>query len=37
MVRKNFRGALKPPFNYRARSEAGLTPGFYKPLASLVG
>jgi len=36
-VRKHFRGALKPPFNDRARSEAGLTPGFYKPLASLVG
>lgn len=37
LVRKHFRGALKPPFNDRARSEAGLTPGFYKPLASLVG
>ncbi|WP_428646165.1 ferritin-like domain-containing protein [Roseibium sp.] len=36
-VRQHFRGALKPPFNDRARSEAGLTPGFYKPLASLVG
>lgn len=36
-VRKHFRGALKPPFNDRARSEAGLTPGFYKPLAPLVG
>ncbi|SMP33208.1 ferritin-like domain-containing protein [Roseibium denhamense] len=37
LVRKHFRGALKPPFNDRARSEAGLTPGFYKPLAPLVG
>lgn len=36
-VRKHFRGTLKPPFNDRARSEAGLTPGFYKPLASLIG
>ncbi|MEP2707899.1 MAG: ferritin-like domain-containing protein [Roseibium sp.] len=36
-VRKHFRGALKPPFNDRARSEAGLTPGFYKPLAPLIG
>lgn len=36
-VRRHFRGALKPPFNDRARSEAGLTPGFYKPLAPLVG
>ena len=36
-VRKHFRGALKPPFNDRARSEAGLTPGFYKPLAPLKG
>lgn len=37
LVRACFRGALKPPFNDRARSEAGLTPGFYKPLASLIG
>ncbi len=36
-VRRHFRGALKPPFNDRARSEAGLTPGFYKPLAPLTG
>ena len=35
LVREHFRGALKPPFNDRARSEAGLTPGFYKPLAAL--
>ncbi len=36
-VRRHFRGPLKPPFNDRARSEAGLTPGFYKPLAPLIG
>ncbi|MBN9670807.1 ferritin-like domain-containing protein [Roseibium aggregatum] len=36
-VRRHFRGSLKPPFNDRARSEAGLTPGFYKPLAPLKG
>ncbi len=33
-VRRHFRGPLKPPFNDRARSEAGLTPGFYRPLSS---
>ncbi|MBD1549315.1 ferritin-like domain-containing protein [Roseibium aggregatum] len=36
-VRRHFKGALKPPFNDRARSEAGLTPGFYKPLVRLTG
>lgn len=35
LVRKNFRGPIKPPFNDAARSEAGLTPGFYKPLSAL--
>jgi uncharacterized ferritin-like protein (DUF455 family) len=35
LVRRYFRGALRPPFNDRARSEAGLTPGFYKPLSAL--
>ena len=35
LVRDNFRGPLKPPFNETARSEAGLTPGFYKPLTAL--
>ena len=35
LVRQNFRGPLKPPFNDKARSEAGLTPGFYKPLSAL--
>ena len=35
LVRANFRGSLKPPFNDRARSEAGLTPGFYRPLVAV--
>ena len=35
LVRRHFRGRIKPPFNDKARSEAGLTPGFYKPLAAL--
>jgi uncharacterized ferritin-like protein (DUF455 family) len=34
LVRRYFRSPLKPPFNDRARAEAGLTAGFYKPLAS---
>ena len=34
LVRDNFRGAIKPPFNEPARSEAGLAPGFYKPLSA---
>jgi uncharacterized ferritin-like protein (DUF455 family) len=37
LVRRHFRGGLKPPFNDRARSEAGLTPGFYRPLVRLIG
>lgn len=36
MVRKHFRGGLRPPFNDKARSQAGLTPGFYKPLAGIT-
>ena len=35
LVRKHFRGPIKPPFNDKARAEAGLTPGFYKPLSAL--
>ncbi len=35
LVRKHFRGTVRPPFNDKARSEAGLTPGFYKPLSAL--
>ena len=34
LVRDNFRGGIKPPFNEPARSEAGLSPGFYKPLSA---
>jgi len=32
LVIKHFRGPLKPPFNDMARAEAGMTPGFYRPL-----
>jgi uncharacterized ferritin-like protein (DUF455 family) len=35
LVRQNFRGPIRPPFNDKARAEAGLTPGFYKPLTAL--
>lgn len=35
LVRRHFKGPIKPPFNDRARAEAGLTPGFFKPLAAL--
>ncbi|MEM7621246.1 MAG: ferritin-like domain-containing protein [Pseudomonadota bacterium] len=35
LVRTHFRGRIKPPFNDKARSEAGLTPGFYKPLSAI--
>ncbi|MEM9677943.1 MAG: ferritin-like domain-containing protein, partial [Pseudomonadota bacterium] len=34
LVRKHFRGPLKPPFNDRARARAGLTPDFYRTLSS---
>ncbi len=37
LVRKYFKGQLKPPFNDKARSEAGVTPGFYKPLCGIYG
>jgi len=35
LVRRHFRGSLKPPFNDRARSAACLTPGFYRPLETV--
>ncbi|KAF1858028.1 hypothetical protein Lal_00010544 [Lupinus albus] len=35
LVRANFRGPLKPPFNDLARAEAGLTPSFYRSLTSV--
>jgi uncharacterized ferritin-like protein (DUF455 family) len=34
LVRANFRGSLKAPFNDLARAEAGLTPSFYRSLTS---
>lgn len=37
LVRQHFKGSIKPPTNDRARAEAGLTPGFYKPLMPLAG
>ena len=33
LVKRHFRGALKPPFNDSARQQAGLTREFYTPLA----
>lgn len=33
VVRKNFRGPLKPPFNEAARKAAGFGPEWYEPLA----
>ena len=34
LVRLNFRGDVKPPFNDLARAAAGLTPSFYRSLSS---
>jgi uncharacterized ferritin-like protein (DUF455 family) len=34
LVQKHFHGEIKPPFNDRARSAAGLTPLFYRTLSS---
>jgi uncharacterized ferritin-like protein (DUF455 family) len=34
LVRTHFRGLTKPPFNDSARGEAGLTRGYYAPLAA---
>ena len=36
LVRRYFRGALKPPFNEEKRAEAGLPPDFYWPLADEI-
>lgn len=33
IVRTNFRGPLKPPFNENARKAAGFGPQWYEPLA----
>ncbi|WP_099866584.1 ferritin-like domain-containing protein [Pararhizobium haloflavum] len=35
LVRANFRGPLKAPFNDLARAEAGLTPSFYRSLTAV--
>ncbi|MDQ1230105.1 ferritin-like domain-containing protein [Sphingomonas sp. SORGH_AS_0879] len=35
LVRRHFRGAVKPPFNVSARESAGLTRDFYEPLADM--
>lgn len=35
LVRTHFKGQIKPPFNDAARAQAGLSPGFYKPLSAL--
>lgn len=34
LVRRHFRGILKPPFNFEARDAAGLERTFYEPLSS---
>lgn len=36
LVRRYFRGALKPPFNDEKRAESGLPPDFYWPLADEI-
>ncbi len=33
LVRRYFRGPLKPPFNHDSRSAAGMVPDWYEPLA----
>ena len=33
LVRRHFRGPLKPPFNDLARAKSGITPGFYRALS----
>ncbi len=35
LVRKHFRGRLKPPFNVAARDAAGFSAAFYEPLVDL--
>jgi len=37
LVRRHFRGQLKPPFNTRAREQAGFSASFYEPLAAAAG
>lgn len=35
LVRSNFRGQVKPPFNERARAAAGMTPAFFRSLSAI--
>jgi uncharacterized ferritin-like protein (DUF455 family) len=37
LVRRHFKGALKPPFNRDGRDAAGFAAGFYEPLAAHRG
>lgn len=34
LVRANFKGSVRPPFNDAARARAGVPPAFYKPLTA---
>lgn len=34
LMRQNFKGVLKPPFNEAARAQAGFGPDWYMPLTS---
>ncbi|MEM1377260.1 MAG: DUF455 family protein, partial [Pseudomonadota bacterium] len=34
LVRRHFRGALRPPFNELARAAAGVTPAFYRSMTA---
>jgi uncharacterized ferritin-like protein (DUF455 family) len=36
LVRRHFRGQLKPPFNAEARQRAGFAASFYEPLAATM-
>ncbi len=36
LVKQYFKGQLKRPFNHPARSEAGMIPSFYEPLADML-
>ncbi len=35
LVKRNFHGSLKPPFNHEARAMAGFGPNWYMPLAAV--
>jgi hypothetical protein len=34
LVKKHFRGSIRPPFNVELRAKAGMTPEWYEPLVS---